>query len=416
MGCRTTPDRTGAFRATASLHPSERGGGGGARKRGASAARRDGRCTGSPCQGPRRRRDRFKTGGRGTTKTRTPAQSASGCDDAGRRNIGLVLVQNFSREYAQLTEQVQLAKAAAARATAAEEQARSDQKRAQHSELNAITNECTASKLLLDTKPSDEENLYNYLSCGLRLGFALIREKRPEDSRKFFGQIREGATQKGTDQGDPILSFYLLLVSQGVAVAECAMTELKSKARSDGIGQLVLATNQVLQFQPPTSIEQRWHKELEKRWREELFRGLLYISNFSDESGDHELAFQYASKLADRLSNMPLGSDGSAREFARSLDHLTWMALIAKRNGEALKASERAKQIVQEFRVKDLDSIRLNHAHALLFNGRTDEARKEYQSLNPDDVAKDVTRLMAVGLCDQIFVELVGTLGKCQNL
>jgi hypothetical protein len=315
-----------------------------------------------------------------------------------------------------LTEQVQLAKAAAARAKSAEEQARSDQGRAQHAEFNAIINECTASRLLLETKPSDVDNLYNYLSCGLRLGFALIRENRPEDAKKFFGQIRDAATQKGTDQGDPVLSFYLLLISQGIAVAQCATMDSKSGARFDAIGQLVIAASEVLQFRPPTSIEQRWHKELERRWREELFRGLLYISNFSDESGDHDVAFQYASKLVDRLSNMPLGRDGSAREFARALDHLTWMALIAKRNSDALRASERAKQIVEEFDVTDLDSIRLNHAHALLFNDRTDEARKEYQSLNPDDVAKDVSKLMAVGLCDKMFVELIGPSGKCQQL
>jgi hypothetical protein len=315
-----------------------------------------------------------------------------------------------------LREQVQLAQAAAARAKTAEQQARLDQGRAQHAEFNSIVNECTASKVLADTKPSELDNLYNYLSCGVRLSFALIREKRPEDAEKLLGQIRETAIHSGADRDDPILSFYSLLISQGIAVAHCATTDSKSGARSGAITELVRAANEVLQFQPPASMEQRWHKELDRRWREEVFRGLLYISNFSNESGGHELAFQYASKLVGRLSNMPLASgDGSAREFAKSLDHLTWMALIANRNVDALNASEHAKKVVQEFSITDLDSIRLNHAHALLFNGRKEEARKEYQSLNPDDIAKDVSELISVGLCDPMFAELIGPLGKCQT-
>jgi hypothetical protein len=312
-----------------------------------------------------------------------------------------------------LTEQVQLAKAAAVRAKSAEEKSRLGEDRAQHAEFKSIINECAASKLLLENKPDNAENLYNYLDCGVRLGYALIREKRAGDSVKLFGQINEVVVQHGADQDNSIFSFFLLLVTQGAAVAQCAAMEPKSSARSDAIAHLAAAANELLQFQPSPSIEHRWHDKLETRWREEVFRGLLYISNFSDESGDHEVAFESASKLADRLSSMPRDIDGSARDFARALDHLTWMALITKRTGAALNASERAKQIVQEFNIGDLDSVRLNHAHALLLSGQVDEARKEYQELNPDDVAKDVEKLISAGLCDELFAELAGDRGRC---
>ena len=307
----------------------------------------------------------------------------------------------------QLSEQVQIAKAAALRAKSAEEQARSEQKHALDAKLTAITNECMTSKLLLETNSRDVENLYNYLSCGLRLGLELIRQKRPEESEKLFGQIRDTALKDGKDQADPILLFYLLLTSQGGAIARCATTEPKSFARSEAMSQLVTAANEVLQFRPSPSIEQRWQKDLEQPWREEVFRGFLYLSNFSDENDDHELAFEYASRLVDRFSNE------AARDYARALDHLSWMALMTKRTAEALKASDQAEHIVAEFGIKDLDFVRLNHAHALFFNGRTEEARREYQALNPDDVARDIEKLKAVGLCDVVFADFIGTQGEC---
>ena len=91
------------------------------------------------------------------------------------------------------------------------------------------------------------------------------------------------------------------------------------------------------------------------------------------------------------------------------------MALITKRASDALKASEHATKLVKEFHIKDLNSIRLNHAHALLFNGRDEEALKEYKELNPDDVAHDVEGLISVGLCDKFFNELIGAPGRCST-
>jgi TIR domain len=312
-----------------------------------------------------------------------------------------------------LTEEVQLANAAAARAKSAEARALSDRRRAEKAESNAIVNECTASKVILDTNPKDVENLHNYLSCGLRLGFSLIREDRPEDSKKIFSQMREAALTNSTDQADPVRPFFFLLASEGAAVSQCAATEPKSRARSDAIRQLATAANEILQFPLPPTLEQRWQKELEQRWREEAFRGAVYIGNYSNEAGDRDLAFQYASSLVDRLSSRPGEGGESIRDLVKALDHLVWMALITKRASEALEASERAVQLVEKFDIKDLDSVRLNHAHALLFNGRNDDARKEYQKLNPVDVAADVENLVSVGLCVRLFDELVGAPGRC---
>jgi hypothetical protein len=87
-------------------------------------------------------------------------------------------------------------------------------------------------------------------------------------------------------------------------------------------------------------------------------------------------------------------------------------ALITRRPTEPLNASERVKQIVEKFGINDVE-FRLNHAHALLFNGRDGEALNEYRELDPVEVKVDVQTLVEIGLCHPIFNELAGPAGRC---
>jgi TIR domain len=306
-----------------------------------------------------------------------------------------------------LANQVQLSTAAAARARTAEGHAQSNQRRAQQAEFKAIINECEASEQLLKFVPQSPENLNNYMSCGVRLGFALIRENRAGEAIKLFNRLRDTASSNKPDPEDSVRPFYLLIASQGASIAGCVSTPPKSAARSAAIGNVINAANEVLQFKPPAQLAQRW--------REELFRGLLYLSNLSHENGDEELAFQYASKLVDRLSFPPFAGEDATRDAIRALDHLVWMALMTKRFRAALEASEQTARLANNFGIKDLSSIRLNRAHALLFNGRTEDARIEYRELNPDDVTADVEKLVSAGLCNSLFSELVGAPGQCSG-
>jgi hypothetical protein len=323
------------------------------------------------------------------------------------------LLYKINQKNEQLTEQIQKANAATIRAQSAEGRALLDKGRAQRAELVAITNECSASRQILKISPQDAEALYNYLSCGLRLGYALIRENELGDSEKFLSRLREAALSKYPEEDDAVRSFYLLLISEWEAVARCAATRSKSTDRAEAISHLAGVIEQVLQFEPPPSLSQRWQKELDLRWREEALRGIVYISICSRDNSDQEIAFQYAQELVQRLSKLPTDQADAARLFARALDHLAWMALITGRNSEAMEVSEHAVQLVSEFGIDDLGSVRLNHAHALLFNGRKEEARKEYQQLDPDDVRNDMEQLMSLGMCQSLFSVWMGRTVRC---
>ena len=308
------------------------------------------------------------------------------------------------RKNTQLTDEIHRKEAALTRAKSAEARARSDERKAQNAVFTAIINECTASDLLLKTHPQDVKNLYNYFSCRLRLGFALIRKGNQEDAKEVFSKVRETVMANAIHDDNPIRSFYLLLLAQGEAIAECAALEFKPGSRSDAIDKLAFIVKEVLQRKPPSSLEERW--------REEAIRGVFYISNLSHDVRSYELAFEDLKTLVEKLSMLGEQAD-NARDFARALDHLAWMALITKRAPEALKASEHAIQVVEKFNIRDLPSIRLNYAHALVFNGRKSEARNEYRQLDPEDLATDIGRLISVGLCSSLFEELIGAPGRC---
>ena len=138
----------------------------------------------------------------------------------------------------------------------------------------------------------------------------------------------------------------------------------------------------------------------------EAVRGVVYISTCARETADQELAFQFAQDLVQRLSNLPVSQPETARLLARALDHWAWMALITRRNNVAMTASDRAVQLVADFQIEDLDYlVRLDHTHAALLNGQEADARKQYQQFDPNDVRKDMKRLMSFGICQSLFNE-----------
>ena len=80
------------------------------------------------------------------------------------------------------------------------------------------------------------------------------------------------------------------------------------------------------------------------------------------------MALEYASKLVERLSMEPHEWSNAARDFVKALGHFAWMAIIAKRASQALDASNRATRLVEKFGIVDLEFVRMNRAHALLFH------------------------------------------------
>jgi hypothetical protein len=307
---------------------------------------------------------------------------------------------SVSESSRRLAEQVRIAEGAASRARLANQ-------RAQEKEYEAITNECTTSEEELKADPAAPEKLHNFLSCGIRYAFALIRMSKSKDAKAFLARTRQVTLASESTQGDPISAFYTLLMSQTMAVAECGTTATKTTARSECIQSLASTVDALADSVPPSTQE--------GRWREELLRGTLYLFNYLHDEGEYESAFEHTLRSVERLSVTQPKDVASARDVARALNLLSWSALMTKRFSYALDVSERALKLTDEFGVKDLDSTKLNYAHSLLFNGRTEAARRVYQQLYPSDIADDIKDLMSAGLCAKLFVELIGQSGRCDK-
>jgi tetratricopeptide (TPR) repeat protein len=123
--------------------------------------------------------------------------------------------------------------------------------------------------------------------------------------------------------------------------------------------------------------------------------------------------------LAAAIEKEEIASAGSpARKTAEALGNLAWQALFARDYVEALAAAERGFSLAPY-----LLWIETNRAHALLFLGRTDEARGLYlvhkdrrASHGSDDtweevVAADFDKLREAGTSHTAFVEIVAALG-----
>lgn len=321
---------------------------------------------------------------------------------------------HLARQQRLVAEQQALAATAAAtRAKLAEEQARADQKRAQSKEFEAIINECTASEALMKSRPESPKHLYEYLGCGVRLGYALVRQEEVDDARDYLKRLTEVATDAAPGKDDATRRFYVLLVTQAAAVAECAAATPGTPARVDAVSRLIAAADEVLAYQPPTSIAESWRGGLEGRWREEVARGLFYVSKFLRENSDHRLAHDYSSRIIDRMKVLPVTDEMSGRVLARALGDHAWTALLSRRPDEAVRSAERAIELVARFNIPDLEFVRRNHAHALAFDGRSREAAEAYRKLNPSGLAADAEELDAAGLCNALLNEVLGRSKPC---
>jgi hypothetical protein len=263
--------------------------------------------------------------------------------------LAAVMLGGFLYQLHQKLDEIQKTNAATVRARSAEKSAQRDKDQAQQAQLDAITNECWASRQNLEMNRQNGKALDDYLSCGLRLGYALVRDKRPEDAEKSLSQLRKSALSNIGERDDPVKAFYLLLIAQLSAVARCASTTSGSEDRSDAIAQLASASKQVIRFEPPLGLSERWSGGLDLRWREEAVRGIIYLSTYSSNKSEQDLAFQYAQAVVQTLSKRGADRADTIRPLARALDHLAWMALITERYSEAIKASKQAVQLVPTF-------------------------------------------------------------------
>lgn len=282
------------------------------------------------------------------------------------------------------------------RAMTAELAANRAETEAMKSELRAITNEFTTSVTVLNAQPSSQTSIDNYLETGIRLGFALIRNDRNSDARRHLSKYRGDVLAHSFDKAAEAINFYVALADVGLATA-ALNEESDSSTRTAANKELFDALTRLRGLRKISNLM----GELD----ENLFRAYFYAVNFMLSSGDYASAFALASEIDQQISSNASAEATLPRLTARSKGLLAWCAILANKPDEALKSAKIVNQIAERFNFVDLNSLRLNYAHALLLNGENVQSIEEYKKSRPEEVKADFQSMLKAGLCYPEFAE-----------
>jgi restriction system protein len=252
---------------------------------------------------------------------------------------------SLSESNKQLIEHVRIAEEAASRAKLANQLA-------QEKEFEAIANECTTSEEELRADPRAPGRLQNFLSCGARYAFALIRKSKPEEAKTFLNRVREVELTFGSKQDDPITAFHLLLISQAMAIAECASAASKSTARSECIHPLAESVTELATFRPPPS--QEW------RWREDTYPNMIPLHEFEEGIWDLDHAVPLVVPWTKGACNvdaklMIIAQDWSSENYLLNPRNRTrWRDMLRTHFGQDphLQTNRNIRKLLRCFRIK----------------------------------------------------------------
>jgi tetratricopeptide (TPR) repeat protein len=206
----------------------------------------------------------------------------------------------------------------------------------------------------------------------------------------------------------------------GAAIALERMAGVR-RAEGDRAGALALlekshALYEWLAGSYPTSLQ----------WQSNFASSLMRIADLRGQMGDREGALAayrrrlpVREKLAALTEEDEVKSDGRAGpKTARALHNVSWVALVNREFAKALATGERAHLLDPNYLTAETD-----HAHALLFLERTNEARAIYiahkgkklvESRNEtweEAIAKDFAMLRRMGLDHPMMAEIEAELG-----
>ena len=260
-----------------------------------------------------------------------------------------------------------------------------------HERLNKVrdaaddnVNEFLVSKTLLETTRSNSD-LLTYMAAGNKVALSMIfREKNFSGATELSIKLLAQLSSRQFDH-DPELEFERTTLSIASAVASSENTP-----QIGSIHELRDILHKLDVFVPSPTVREKW---LELRSRLALYyvRRLLALHEVEE-------AFQVALENVSFSKSQSRGKRSDLRRIAFAEGQLAWNALLTNRFSLALEKANSASGLVADNSFSGLDFIKLNLAHALLFNNRTQEALTEYRDLPRADVSSDFSVMMKAGI------------------
>jgi len=283
-------------------------------------------------------------------------------------------------------------------------------------ELDARAQEYKAALVRLKSEPINIDFQKKYFEAGNKLGFTFIRHG---DNAEKSEQKKEAAKNARTTfdyvenlygmfvpVADPDSSVMLEKLITAIGLSEAHLknkvdTKLKAQHKL-GLWKSVVT---LYEFTPP--------KTLRDRWKDNIFRGFGYASTHSFDARNYEEAFQRALSIVQVMAKPPLITMRDHRYAARAYGKLAWNALFVGKFDVALKAATKAQEIIKKHKLERLQNIEINYPHALMFNGRLEEAKTFYRSQRKGFINDEFEELIRGGLCHPYILDELSRPGRC---
>ncbi|MEM8685715.1 MAG: hypothetical protein AAGF81_00190 [Pseudomonadota bacterium] len=247
------------------------------------------------------------------------------------------------------------------------------------------------SRLNLEKLPRDAATQNEFAITGNNLGFLLIdrlsgENRNAEHALQLFEQLRDKYPhfQAGSNfSGD-------LLLEEKITDVGLALAQGLQKLGDLEAGAQALATL--------TPSERR-----RTRWKENVFRAFLELSNHRFTQGNYQGAFEDAKLILKALDRFPADNAIGYRLRARAFGKLSWNALFVRDFERSATAASKAIELIEAHGMGGLEFVYLNRAHAFAFANNAKEAGKLYGAVDGQMLANDIQALAKAGLCHELF-------------
>jgi pentatricopeptide repeat protein len=227
----------------------------------------------------------------------------------------------------------------------------------------------------------------DFLTTQIRKALLLLfRRNNAADAADVFKAALSAAIPWGDDFAGPEARFWNSVISSGLIAAEVASlrwSERALKGYRDTIAELD-------QIQPSASLREQWLRS----------RFALFAARRAEGEKAYAEARDLMAGNVDFLQSHSAGTESDARRIAYAKGDLPWKLLVDKNSPEALKVAEEAANLAQRNQIKKVNFVFLNLAHALLMNGKFDEARRIYKEFSDREISIDFLDLRQAGICN----------------
>jgi hypothetical protein len=185
----------------------------------------------------------------------------------------------------------------------------------------------------------------------------------------------------------PDARFWNSVISSGLTAAEASAVQWSEQARKgyrDAIAELD-------RTQPSASLREQW-LDLRSRFA-------LFAARCAEGEKSYAEARDLMARNVDFLRSHSAGAANDSRRIAYAKGDLAWKLLLDKHSPDALIVADEAVSLIQRSQIKKIDFVFLNFAHALLMNGRFDDARRIYSEFSDQEIHADFLAIKKAGIC-----------------